>query len=141
LMMDPPQKRPFPPFALGYMPLEEEEKEEEMLMVRSTYERYGVLHAKPSPLADGFLATELSFMGRTCGLAQQAIELGIDRRAMQLLDEQEWFLNDHILPWVERWEKEMRKTADFEFYRHLAALTKQYLAYDAQTVNDLLDII
>ena len=81
------------PFAVKYLDLPQDELREEMLMVGATYERYGALHNDSSIEADSYLAVELSFMGRASGLAQQAIELGIDRRAQQLLEEQEWFLN------------------------------------------------
>ena len=81
------------PFAVKYLDLPQDELREEMLMVGATYERYGALHNDSSIEADSYLAVELSFMGRARGLAQQAIELGIERRAQQLLEEQEWFLN------------------------------------------------
>ena len=128
------------PFAVKYLDLPEDELREEMLMVGATYERYGALHNDSSIEADSYLAVELSFMGRACGLAQQAIELGIDRRAQQLLEEQEWFLNDHLLMWVPKWEKEMQKSSA-DFYRHLAELTVQFLRYDSMSMHDLLEIV
>ena len=129
------------PFAVKYLDLPEDELHEEMLMVGATYERYGALHNDSSIEADSYLAVELSFMGRACGLAQQAVELGIDRRAQQLLEEQEWFLNDHLLKWVPKWEAEMQQSHAAEFYRHLAALTVQFLRYDSIGMEDLLEIL
>lgn len=129
------------PFAVKYLDLPQDELREEMLMVGATYERYGALHNDSSIEADSYLAVELSFMGRASGLAQQAIELGIDRRAQQLLEEQEWFLNDHLLHWVPKWEAEMQQSEAADFYRHLAALTVQFLRYDSMAMEDLLEIV
>lgn len=132
---------PKPPFATKYLPLEQDAILEEMLTVRATYERYGALHTEPSIEAEGYLAMELSFMSRTCGLAQQAVELGVDRRATQLLDEQDWFLNDHLLVWTKRWGEAVRNCGEDNFYTKLAHLTERFLVCDSKGLNDISDLL
>ena len=128
-----------PPFATRYLPLDPDTMVEEMLMVKATYERYGT-QTEVSMDAQGYLAMELSFMGRTCGLAQQAIELGVDRRAAQLLEEQEWFLDDHLLVWVPRWGEALRQSAQESFYTKLAYLTERFLVCDSKGLKDIMPL-
>lgn len=139
-MLTPMNNMPAP-FATKYLPLEKDELLEEMLMVRATYERYGALHTELSMDADGYLAMELSFMGRTCGLAQQALEMGIDRRAKQLLEEQEWFLNDHLLVWVLKWGEAVRACEKESFYKKLAFFTERFLRCDSKGLEDISALI
>lgn len=131
----------YPPFATKYLPLDNDRLIEEMLTVRATYERYGASGNKSEMEADGYLAMELSFMGRTCGLAQQAVEMGVDRRAGQLLEEQDWFLKDHLLSWVPEWIKALRASEKDDFYTKLANLTARFLVCDSIGLDDISALV
>lgn len=140
-MLAPRPDKPAAPFATKYRALSPEALHEEMLVIAATYERYGTRKSETEMAAEGYLAMELSFMARTCGLAQQAIEMGIDRRAKQLFDEQHWFLNDHLLLWVPIWIKALREYGKDNFYSRLAYLTEHFLVCDSQGLEEISTMV
>ena len=126
-------------YAVSYLNLPKEEMEEELREVQATYERYGAFSAE-SLIIDTHIAMEFGFMAHVCALAQQAIEVGNDERAMLLLEEQEWFLNDHMLHWLPKWYEQIHD-GHGHFYKNLAEFTNAFLKADKFGIESVLDLI
>jgi len=133
------EDKPVSLYAVSYLNLPKEEMEEELREVQATYERYGAFSAE-SLIIDTHIAMEFGFMAHVCALAQQAIEVGNDERAMLLLEEQEWFLNDHMLHWLPKWYEQIHD-GHGHFYKNLAEFTNAFLKADKFGIESVLDLI
>lgn len=126
-------------FAAAYLGMQGEELKNELRMVQATYERYGAFSGE-SLLADSHLALEFGFMGHTSGLAQQAVEVGKDDRVALLLEEQDWFLKEHMLKWIPVWYQQIHD-GHGHFYKTLADFTYAFVQADIYGIASILEIL
>ena len=82
------------------------------------------------------LAFELEFMEILVERSREALEAGDEERAIALLLQQRNFLADHLASWVPVMTLDVRKFANTDLYRGLAALTDGLLAIDGAFLAD-----
>lgn len=85
------------------------------------------------------LALELEFVQRITMRAVEALRSGDEDTAVEELEKQRTFVNEHLLNWVPMLVTDMKKFAKTDFYQGLAVLTEGFLEEDAALLDELLD--
>lgn len=87
------------------------------------------------------IALELEFMQRMSLRVADALEAGDEDSAVENLNTQRTFLQDHLLNWLPLLTNDMRLYARTMFYQGLAQLVLGYVEEDAAVLAELLDSV
>ncbi|MBS4191540.1 molecular chaperone TorD family protein [Bacillus sp. FJAT-49705] len=111
--------------------------------VRRFYDKYGMAVSDFNIEADDHIGLELDFIFNLNELCIQEIE-GIEQNDFkllkQLLQDQQAFLNDHLLKFTPEFCKSVKKDANTQFFSGLAKLLHYYLFIDSMVLKKLLNI-
>ncbi len=130
-----PARLPAPPYESAYRTVDRLVFQEVTLEVREAYRRYGLVAPKLGTEPDDHIGLELSFLYETCRLAGGAAAAGDIDGVHTILQDQQAFLDDHLMQWVPRFAADVRQHAETAYYRGWADL----LAGFAETDRDLLE--
>jgi len=86
-----------------------------------------------------FIGIELEFMRHLAQREAQAWEASQTKEAIDVLEKQNNFLQEHIALWIPRFCTLMLKEAKTDFYRGIALLTKSFVLYEAEMVPEYMD--
>ncbi len=78
------------------------------------------------------IAVELSFLSQLCDFEEQALQQGKNDVADALLQRQNLFLNNHLLPWLERFTQKVKTETRISFYKTAAAILDQALTEESK---------
>ena len=86
------------------------------------------------------IALELAFMAFLCTRTLEALETD-GEAARDYLNKQRAFLMDHLLVWVPEFSEDLARVTRSSFYRGIALITREHLASELQTVDELLSAV
>lgn len=102
------------------------------------YRQKGIQRSSAFHAAEDHLALELEFLAQLCGKTAQALAECEDCFAASTLQEQNVFLEKHLLNWVPRLCEDIMRIASTDFYKGIAMITAGYLAIDKNLIAELL---
>lgn len=111
---------------------------EATVKVKEFMERLGFGLDEGSRVIPDHLGVELELMARLAGREEEAWRRGDKSAALECLREEKAFLEEHILRWVPGFCQEVEGEAREEFYRQVAALTREFLQFDHEQVGETL---
>jgi TorA maturation chaperone TorD len=83
------------------------------------------------------IALELEFMAHLCRSTAGALETGEHVKALTYIAKQKVFLETHLLNWIPRFCDDLEQIAWSDFYRAVAQMTKQFLAVEPESMNEI----
>jgi TorA maturation chaperone TorD len=87
------------------------------------------------------IAVELEFMAELSRRESVAWELGDLSAAGNSLEYQRDFIDEHLGQWIEKFCSQVVATAELSFYREVAQLTAQFIASEAQAIEERLGMV
>jgi len=84
------------------------------------------------------IAIELEFMAHLCQQTLGALEQGDRKTGAAYLQKQKTFLEKHLLVWAPQFCDDVLQAAQSDFYKGIAQLTKDLLASEPETIDELL---
>lgn len=111
--------------------------------VRHYYDKYSFVVSDFNIEADDHIGLELDFVYHLNELCLQISE-GNDekdlKRLKQLIKDQDKFIQEHLLKFVEPFSQSVVKEADTQFFAGLAKVLQHYLFMDSQVLQELKNI-
>ncbi len=86
------------------------------------------------------LFIQLEFMAVMCDQTLAEFAKNNENEALKCLEEQELFIENHLLNWVPRFCLDVEKHALTDFYKGLAKVTSEYLLMDKAIIEELLPL-
>ena len=87
--------------------------------------------------APDHICAELEFMHVLIGQGVEAIDAGEYGQLAEIIRHQQVFLKKHLAAWIPAFTANIIDHARTDYYRHLGALTRQFIAEEMDTVSDL----
>ena len=122
-----------PPWESAYSNEERLLFQEQTLQVRQVFRSYGLVLASAPSNPEDHIGLELDFMYHTCRLAAEQ-----PARIVQILSDQQDFLNEHLLTWAPDFAADVVKSANTGFYRGMARMLNGFLRIDRTILEELL---
>lgn len=117
------------PYESVYTSAEKLVMQEAWVEVKKIYQNQGLaLNTEMADIKEDHLAMELKFM---CRLAQKEPQ-------QAHLQEQQTFLQNHLLNWIDDFAQDVAKFSQTDFYKGAALLTKGYLHEDAKELKTMM---
>ncbi len=136
---------PFTLFAAPYgsVYLDEERKVmgDSTLDVKNRYRDAGLDTAKNFKDAPDHISAELEFMYYLIFKEIEAFSRADVETAMNFVQKQKFFLEDHLMAWVPEFARSIIEYAENPFYRNLAKATEAFLNENYQVVCSVLDSV
>ncbi|MFB6468104.1 molecular chaperone [Cytobacillus sp. Hz8] len=137
-----PFELPVPPWESVYVRKDRLLFQQNTIDVRKEYEQFGYKVFNVNFEADDHIGLELDFLyhlnNRCVKLSEE--ETGALEEVKYLLNEQQEFLNHHLLPYVSEFCEKVIEHADTQFFRGMAKILNSYLKMDSEVLNELLKI-
>jgi anaerobic sulfite reductase subunit A len=92
-------------------------------------------HAEP----EDHIAFELELMRHYCKKSIAALETHEIALAIQILEKQFFFLENHLLNWTPKFFEDVTRIAQTDFYQGLALLTEAFLNLEKEAIPGLLE--
>jgi TorA maturation chaperone TorD len=129
---------PPPPYESVYASSDRQPQMQATAAVRQAYAEAGVglpeeVHDQPD-----FIGFELDFMRHLTEVEAQAWAEGNREKALETLEKERAFLDEHVARWIPRFCDVMEKEARLDFYRGIALLTRGFVRDEAQKVPEHL---
>lgn len=134
-----PYKLPVPIWESAYTNKDGLLFQEETLRVRRLYLKNDLLSMQDGYEADDHLGLELDYMYH---LSKLLIELAKEDKLNhfnKILNDQAYFLHNHLLNWVPRFSKQVIAHAETEFYKGMVKILNGFLAIDKMCMKELLN--
>lgn len=128
-----PGKLAAPPWESAYSNEDRLLFQEQTLQVRQVFRSYGLVLATAPSNPEDHIGLELDFMYHTCRLAVEQPD-----RMVQILSDQQDFLNEHLLAWAPDFAADVLKSANTGFYRGMARMLNGFLRTDRTILEELL---
>jgi len=107
--------------------------------IKNLIESLGLTYrAEWSGLPD-HIGVELEFMRKLILKEKEGREQKKDKEVLACLEIEDKLLNEHLLAWVPHFCSEVRKGSRLKFYRSIATLTKQFLEYEKELLQNLCE--
>ncbi len=87
------------------------------------------------------IAVELQFMAYLCRKTAEALGRNEKDNALKYLKMQRDFLRNHLSLWVSSFVKDILETAEVDFYKGIAIITKRFIELDNSMINDMLKAV
>ncbi|WP_407313205.1 molecular chaperone [Desulfosporosinus sp. SB140] len=133
-----PYELPAPPWESAYLNEERLLFQEETLAVRRAYLKYSLVAKEYGHEADDHLGLELDFMYQLSLLALQKINEEDYGGMVEILLDQQDFLDEHLLKWVPDFCQKVEQSAQTKFYQGMAKILHGYVTIDRQAVEELI---
>jgi len=108
--------------------------------VQQVYQEIGMIKNEKYHEPDDHIAVELSFMARLCELTQEALGESQGRSANYLRLQSD-FLENHLLPWIPDFSRDLLEATSSSFYRGMAHLLNGYIKLDNQLIQSMIQEI
>lgn len=106
--------------------------------VRALYFSEGLKKQESWREGEDHIALELDFINVLGMRAREALETGNDEMALNNFVAQNMFLENHVLNWVFKLTRDIRRFAKTDFYFGLSLVTEGYLKEDQEFLQTLL---
>jgi TorA maturation chaperone TorD len=130
---------PPPPYESVYSGSQEALRLEARASVRQVYAEAGLGLLEEVRDQPDFIGLELDFMRHLTAKEAQAWAEGSREQALEILEKERAFLQEHIVRWVPRSCDVMHKEARLSFYGGIAKLTKGFVQDEAEKVAVYLE--
>lgn len=107
--------------------------------VNKIYRANAVRLSEGIDLPEDHLAFECEFLSIINQRATDALREGDADRALELLELEESFVNEHVLNWLDRFYYLAGKLVDTRFYRGVLRITKGFLEEEPQSIAEIMD--
>lgn len=109
---------------------------ETTLRLKNIFTRAGLRITHGAGISEDHLGAELKFMAHLCGRAMALLAQEKDITAS--LELQKKFLDENMLPWVQKFCEDVLKSRTANFYRGIAMVTKGFLKDDRALLYELI---
>lgn len=113
--------------------------QEETLKVRLAYLKYAFLPKHFQHEADDHLGLELDFMYQLSVKTLKQCEKNSPDELQVIVEDQERFLEEHLLRWVPNFQQNVCQHSDTEFYRGMSRILHGFLRVDRAALTELLE--
>lgn len=134
-----PTKLPAPPWESVYVTKDRLIFQESTLEVRRCYLKYNFEPVHFRSEADDHIALELDFMSNLSHLVETSLQDDKISEAVEILKDQQAFLEDHLLAWVPQFVTDLEAATSHPLYRGMAFILNDFLKADLALVGELLD--
>ncbi len=115
--------------------------QEETLKVRLAYLKYAFLPKHFQHEADDHLGLELDFMYQLSVMVLEKCEKSQQDELRDIVEDQQRFLQEHLLRWVPNFQQNVCQHSDTEFYRGMSRILHGFLRLDLEALTELLDMV
>lgn len=136
-----PNKLPAPPWESAYLNEERLLFQQQTMEVRKAYIKYSFISQNYGCEPDDHIGLELDFMSKLSGNLIESFEKSNEEKFIELLKDQESFLNNHLLRWCDRFTEDIVNNSDTGFYKGFAKVLKGYLNLDYELMNECKKLI
>lgn len=136
-----PATLPAPPWESAYQGEERLLFQQETLAVRKVYHQYGLLSQSSHHEAEDHLGLELDFLFQLTQFASDRVAAGDGAGLVAILQDQQAFLDQHLLRWVPRFSSDVIASAETAFYKGFARILQGYLEIDRQLLDELIKVL
>lgn len=106
--------------------------------VYRTYKKAAIKLREGVNLPEDHLSFEFEFLAILCDRVVEALDDGDTGRAIEILESQKTFIEDHILSWFDDLAELANKMLQTRFYRGVLKVTKGYLEVDLEAIVELI---
>lgn len=132
-----PGKLLAPPWESAYLNEERLLFQEQTMEVRMMYVKYSFISQNYKYEPDDHIGLELDFMSK---LSEELLEYYEESNKVEfnkVLNDQEDFLNNHLLKWCDMFAKDIINNSDTGFYRGIAKVLNGYLNLDNEIISSI----
>lgn len=129
------------PYGSVYLDSERQVMGDSTLDVKTRYREAGLDTAKNFKDAPDHISAELEFMYYLIFKEIEAFSKADMQTAMDFVQKQKSFLEDHLMAWVPEFTSSIIKYAENPFYMNLARATEAFLKENYQVVSSVLDSV
>ena len=101
------------------------------------YNSAGLIASEEFHEPEDHLAMELQFMSFLSGQTAKAVEAGDVRKAREVVERQESFLEKHLGQWIGLLARDVLKTGRVDFYKGLCLIAAGFVEEDVKFLSDL----
>jgi TorA maturation chaperone TorD len=136
-----PEKLPAPPWESVYLSRDRLLFQKQTMEVRRLYRKFGYIPINYPHEADDHLGLELDFLFKLASRTREDIDQRKFDSALDLLQEQFSFLEEHLLKWVPAFVEDVHEAAETSFYQGLVKILHGYLEQDRIVIDELAKTI
>ena len=136
-----PGKVPAPPYESYYTSEKKLLMQESTVAVRRKYLKAGLAMKRPYSIPDDHLVSEFEFMYYLCNKSYQIFIGRKQEKAINFLQMQEEFLEQHLSIWVPDFCKNIINSTNNNFFKGLAFFTSAYIKKDLQVVKEMRKLL
>lgn len=129
-----PHALPAPLWESVYLGRENLLFEEQTIQVRNCYYDHGLHFVRENNEPDDHIVVELEFLSY---LTQQTLESEEEAYTKKLIEDQAYFLNQHLAKWAHTFGERLYKSTDHPLYQSTAQLLQEYIELEQQVANFL----
>lgn len=111
----------------------------ETLKIKHMYLRNNFVCKQQSYEAEDHLGLELDYMYQLTYLLKELLEDSQIAKAKKILQDQDYFLTNHLLNWTPYFSANVLKHADTDFYKGIVKILNGFLQIDKACVEELLN--
>jgi TorA maturation chaperone TorD len=134
-----PDKLPAPPWESVYLSRDRLLFQKQTMQVRRIYRKFGYIPSNHPHEADDHLGLELDFMFRLASRTKEDIDQKEFNSALDLLQEQSSFLEEHLLAWVPSFVEDVLESAETLFFQGMAKILQGYLKQDRGLIDEITE--
>ncbi len=106
--------------------------------ILAAYRAEGLDRADEFNEPEDHIALEFEFMAYLCQNTLDALQKPEDEKALDYLEKQKTFLEEHILNWVPDFCRDVEQLAQTDFYKAASKITQGYLHLEHAMIGELL---
>lgn len=130
-----------PPWESAYTSKERLLFQETTLQVRNTYLKYNFIPRHYPHEADDHIGLELDYLYQLTKQTLEAGEKNKIQRAIQLLEEQNNFIKEHLQIWISEFTEKIINGAETPFYRGMAKVLKGFIIIEPLIIKELIETL
>jgi TorA maturation chaperone TorD len=136
-----PDKLPAPPWESVYLSPDRLLFQKQTMQVRRIYRKFGYIPRNHPHEADDHLGLELDFMFKLASRTKEDIDQKRFESALDLLQDQSSFLDEHLLKWVPLLVDDVLGFAETPFFQGMAKVLRGYLEKDRDVIDEITEAI
>ncbi len=106
------------------------------MKVKKFYDKYAADISKDAIVIADHIGMELSFLDFLCKREAESRESNNKEIAMNCLDAQKEFIDNHICKWIDNFVSEVVEKAAYDFYKAIAFMTRDWLRDDREWLSE-----
>lgn len=112
--------------------------QEETLIVRRLYLENCFEPRHLGREADDHLGLELDYMYHLSNIANECVKENSKYKLLNILEDQAYFLQEHLLKWTPLFGKKVLQHAETDFYKGMAMILNGFLKIDYECLHEML---